>query len=66
MPDDDAIIKSINTLADILHVKVETEKFEEKLEKISNENEKVIEETRKYYESFAGRPASMPPPPGVG
>ena len=55
MPDDDAIIKSINTLADILHVNVETEKFEERLEKISNENEKVIEETRKYYESLAGR-----------
>ncbi len=65
MPDDDAIIKSINTLADIIKVKVETEKFEERLEKISKENEKVIEETRKYYENLAGRPASMPQPPGV-
>ena len=46
MPDDDAIIKSINTLADILKVRVETEKFEERLEKISNDNEKVIEETK--------------------
>ena len=33
MPDDDAIIKSIKTLSDIIKVKVETEKFEEKLEK---------------------------------
>ena len=62
MPDDDAIIKSINTLAEIIKVKVETEKFEERLEKISSENEKVIAETRKYYDNMSGRPASMPQP----
>ena len=62
MPDDDAIIKSINTLTDILKVKVETEKFEERLEKISNENERIINETRKYYDNMSGKPASMPQP----
>ena len=65
MPDDDAIIKSINTIADIIKVKVETEKLEEKLEKISKENEKLIEETRKYFDNLAGRPASVQQPPGV-
>lgn len=62
MPDDDAIIKSINTLADIINVKVKTEQFEERLEKISKENEKLIEETKKYFDNLAGRPASVPQP----
>ena len=61
MPDDDAIIKSIKTLADIIKVKVETEKFEERLEKIGKKNQKMVEETRKYFENTSGTPASTPP-----
>ncbi|MDH3341007.1 MAG: PAC2 family protein [Nitrosopumilus sp.] len=61
MPDDDAIIKSIKTLAEIMKVKVETEEFEEKLERIGKNNQKMIEETRKYFENTSGTPASMPP-----
>ena len=64
-PDDDAIIKSIKTLADIIKIKVETEKFEEQLEKISKENEKLIVETKDYFENASGRFASIPPP-GIG
>ncbi len=64
MPDDDAIVRSIQTLADVINVKVDTEKFEEKLEKISKENEKLIEQTKKFYEDASGRPASVPP--GIG
>jgi len=62
LPDDDAIIKSIKTLADIIKVKVETEKFEEQLEKISKENEKLIEETKSYFRNTPGASASIPPP----
>ncbi|MDH5431236.1 MAG: PAC2 family protein [Nitrosopumilus sp.] len=65
LPDDDAIIKSIKTLSDIIKVKVETEKFEERLEKISKDNQKMIEETRKYYEDASGTPASIQPA-GIG
>ena len=61
LPDDDAIIKSIKTLADIIKVKVDTEKFEERLEKISKENEKLIEETKSYFRNTSGTPASIPP-----
>lgn len=61
-PDDDAIIRSIQSLADIIKIKVDTEKFEEKLEAIRKENEKLIEETKKFFENAIGRPASMPPP----
>jgi len=64
-PDDDAIIKSIKTLSNIIKVKVETEKFEEKLEKISKENEKLIAETKNYFENTSGRSASILPP-GIG
>jgi uncharacterized protein len=64
-PDDDAIIKSIKTLAGIIKVKVETEKFEEQLEKISKENEKLIVETKNYFENVSGRSASILPP-GIG
>ncbi len=64
-PDDDAIIKSIKTLAGIIKVKVETEKFEEQLEKISKENEKLIVETKNYFENASGRSASILPP-GIG
>ncbi|MBC8516338.1 MAG: PAC2 family protein [Nitrosopumilus sp.] len=64
-PDDDAIIKSIRTLADIIRVKVETEKFEEQLEKISKENEKLIAETKNYFENTSGKSASILPP-GIG
>ena len=64
-PDDDAIIKSIKTLAGIIKVKVETEKFEEQLEKISKENEKLIAETKNYFENASERSASILPP-GVG
>lgn len=64
-PDDDAIIKSIKTLADIIKVKVETEKFEEQLEKISKENEKLIAETKNYFENTSERSASILPP-GIG
>ena len=62
LPDDDAIIRSIKTMADIINVKIETEKFEERLEKISKENQKMIEETKKYFEQASGKPASMPQP----
>ncbi|MGD8431818.1 MAG: PAC2 family protein [Nitrosopumilaceae archaeon] len=62
MPDDDAIIRSIKTMADIIKVKVDTEKFEEELEKISKENEKLIQQTKKFFENSSGRPASMPQP----
>lgn len=62
LPDDDAIIRSVKTLASIIKVKVDTEKFEERLEKISKENEKLIEETRKSFEKVSGKPASMPQP----
>lgn len=61
LPDDDAIIKSINTLTDIIKVKVDTEKFEEQLEKINKENEKLIEQTKNYYENQYGTSASIPP-----
>jgi len=61
LPDDDAIIRSIKTLADIIKVKVDTEKFEERLEKISKENEKLIEETKSYFRNTSGTPASIPP-----
>lgn len=64
-PDDDAIIKSIKTLADIIKVKVETEKFEEQLEKISKANEKLITETKNYFENTSGKSASILPP-GIG
>lgn len=64
-PDDDAIIKSIKTLADIIKVKVQTEKFEEQLEKISKDNEKLIAETKNYFEKTSGRSASILPP-GIG
>ncbi|WP_182128895.1 PAC2 family protein [Nitrosopumilus sp. b3] len=65
MPDDDAIIKSIKTLSDIIKVKVDTEKFEERLEKINKANQKMIEDTKKYYENMPGRSAAMPTP-GIG
>ena len=65
MPDDDAIIKSIKTLSDIIKVKVETEKFEERLEKINKDNQKMIDETRKYYENASRTSASIPTP-GIG
>ncbi len=61
LPDDDAIIRSIKTLAGIIKVKVETEKFEERLEKISKENEKLIEETKSYFRNTPGTSASIPP-----
>lgn len=64
-PDDDAIIKSIKTLADIIKVQVETEKFEEQLEKISKENEKLIAETKNYFEKVSGGSSSILPP-GIG
>ena len=64
-PDDDAIIKSIKTIANIIKVKVDTDKFEERLEKISKENEKLIQETKNYFDNVAGRSASIPPP-GIG
>ncbi len=64
-PDDDAIIKSIKTLAEIIKAKVETEKFEERLEQISKENEKLIAETKNYFENTSGKSASIPPP-GIG
>ncbi|WP_211685938.1 PAC2 family protein [Nitrosopumilus sp. K4] len=62
LPDDDAIIKSIKTMAEIINVQIETEKFEERLEKISKENQKMIEDTKKYFEQTSGKPASMPTP----
>jgi uncharacterized protein len=62
LPDDDAIIRSIKTLAGIIKVKVETEKFEERLEKISKENEKLIEETKSYFRNTPGTSTSIPPP----
>jgi predicted ATP-grasp superfamily ATP-dependent carboligase len=65
LPDDDAIIKSIKTLSDIIKVKVETEKFEERLEKINKDNQKMINETKKYFENTSKTSASIPSP-GIG
>jgi len=65
LPDDDAIIKSIKTLSGIIKVKVETEKFEERLEKINMDNQKMIDDTRKYYENTSRASASIPTP-GIG
>ena len=65
VPDDDAIIKSIKTLSNIIKVKVETEKFEERLEKINTDNQKMIDETRKYFENTSRTSASIPTP-GIG
>lgn len=62
MTDDDAIIRSIKTLADIIKVKVDTEQFEERLEEISKENEKLIEQTKKFFDNSSGRPASIQQP----
>ncbi|MBS3922158.1 MAG: PAC2 family protein [Nitrosarchaeum sp.] len=65
MPDDDAIIKSIKTISNIIKIKVETEKFEEKLEKISKDNQKMIDESRKYFENTSETSASEQPA-GIG
>ena len=65
VPDDDAIIKSIKTLSNIIMIKVETEKFEERLEKINKDNQKIIAETRKYFENGSRTSASIPTP-GIG
>ena len=35
--------------------------FEVRLEKISKENEKLIEETKSYFRNTSGTPASIPP-----
>jgi len=64
-PDDDAIITSIKTLADIIKVKIDTEKFEERLESINKENEKLIEETKRSIGNSSQMHSSNPPP-GVG
>jgi len=61
MPDDDAIVKSIKTLSNIIKIEVETEKFEERLEKISKDNQKMIDETRKYYENTSRTSTSIQP-----
>lgn len=60
LPDADAIVKAIETLAKILNVKVDTEKFEVNLEKLSKENQRLIEETRKSFEKGGEKPAAMP------
>lgn len=65
LPDDDAIVKAIETIANILNVKIDTEEFEKRLEKISQENERLITETRKSFEQASKKPASMPSP-GIG
>ena len=65
LPDDDAIIKSIKTISGIINVKVETEKFEERLEKINKDNQEMIDETRKYFGNTSRASASIPSP-GIG
>lgn len=60
LPDADAIVKAIETMAKILHVQVNTEKFEENLEKLSKDNQRLIEETRKSFEKNIEKPAAMP------
>lgn len=64
-PDADAIVKAVETMADIINVKVDTSKFEERLEKISKDNERLIEQTKKMYEKTSEKPPSMPSP-GIG
>ena len=61
-PDANAVIKAIETIAQIIDVKIDTSEFEEKLEKISKNNERLIEQTRKILENPAEKPPSMPNP----
>lgn len=63
-PDADAIVKSVETLAGIIDVKVDIEKFEEQLEKVSEQNERMINETRRHFEKLSEKPAAMTP--GIG
>jgi uncharacterized protein len=65
LPDADAIVKAIETIASFLKVNIDTEKFEEKLEKLSKENQRLIEQTRKSFEKSTEKSAAMPLP-GVG
>lgn len=60
LPDADAIVKAIETIASIINVKINTEKFEEGLEKISKENERLIKETMRSFEKTPEKPATMP------
>lgn len=62
LPDTEAIIMAIKTLAKIMDVKVETSKIKEKLNDIQKQNKQMIEETRKALRSTPQRPASMPMP----
>jgi len=64
-PDDDAIVKVIETLAQIINVTIDTSKFEERLEQISKDNERLIEQTKKVLKKPTERPPSMPSP-GIG
>ncbi|MDX1595911.1 MAG: PAC2 family protein [Nitrosopumilaceae archaeon] len=64
-PDSDAIVKAVETMANIIGVKVDTSKFEQRLDKISKDNERLIEQTRKMYEKPSEKPPSMPSP-GIG
>jgi len=64
-PDADAIVKAVETMADMINVTVDTSKFEEKLEQISKDNERLIEQTKKMYEKPSEKPPSMPSP-GIG
>lgn len=59
-PDAEAIIKAIETIARILKVDVDTEHIETKLEKISKENERLIEEAKQSMQTVKRKPASMP------
>ena len=59
LPDDDAIVHAVDKIASILHTKVETAKFEERLENIRKENEGLIDEARKRYEKDSEKSAIM-------
>ena len=61
-PDADAVVKAVETMAQIINVKIDTSEFEKKLEQISKNNERLIERTRKILESPAEKPPSMPSP----
>ncbi|MDH3192514.1 MAG: PAC2 family protein [Nitrosopumilus sp.] len=64
-PDSNAIVKAIETLAKIINVKIDTLKFEENLEQISKDNERLIEQTKKSLEKPNEASPSMPSP-GIG
>ena len=61
-PDVDAIIKAVETISGIINVKLNVEQFEERLAKISQQNQKLIDQTKKHFEQLSEKPAAMSGP----